>query len=350
MFLLCHKVKLCTSRPVAFMAGCAASFDIQSEFVHSIVYNDEFSSRLSVAAIIKLREKALVKLKAVNADSAVIMKLWRCWGSQRPLETDQSGPGVQHGTTSTSTDMSLQQFRRRLSYSVKGGIFLCSHGCRCLIDMPKLSPDLRVQRRHEGMIHDVCKGGEPSLSGKSNLQVQLTKVCSVLHLAEDQSNGNTTVMPCSNSNARNDKSNRPDCDPEIADRGVRGFDAGGDSRSCEEGQSLLLTATGTRQNSGSALGLQESDVVKDSLASTSLESAVEQLWPAEMFIPGLVVHVTCDHETSLFWSPWKRSSKRHNQHQHRAVLRDRTHFRDIIVSPSMFLDHLPWRYLCQFSV
>ncbi|XP_016460829.2 uncharacterized protein LOC107784247 isoform X2 [Nicotiana tabacum] len=64
----------------------------------------------------------------------------------------------------------------------------------------------------------------------------------------------------------------------------------------------------------------------------------------ELFLPGLVIHIVPQKDglhKPLWkcWRTWERSCR------YRAYVAKREAFKDIIVSPYMFLDHLPWR--CQ---
>ena len=61
----------------------------------------------------------------------------------------------------------------------------------------------------------------------------------------------------------------------------------------------------------------------------------------EMFLPGLIVHVVRNRR-SLFplWKCWNLQDA---EPPYKAVLAKRENFRDIAVTPSMFMDHLPWR-------
>lgn len=62
----------------------------------------------------------------------------------------------------------------------------------------------------------------------------------------------------------------------------------------------------------------------------------------EMFVPGLVIHIVpvkehVHHPLLKRWSTWEEDCS------YKAYIAKRESFKDIIVSPSMFLDHLPWR-------
>lgn len=65
--------------------------------------------------------------------------------------------------------------------------------------------------------------------------------------------------------------------------------------------------------------------------------------PPELYLPGFVIHVVLEKkrpQTDLKTS-WRMLER---GKCYRAYIANRESFKDIIVSPSMFLDHLPWRY------
>ncbi|KAH9783869.1 Lipase 3 domain-containing protein [Citrus sinensis] len=64
--------------------------------------------------------------------------------------------------------------------------------------------------------------------------------------------------------------------------------------------------------------------------------------PIEMFLPGLVIHVV-PQQKSLDMPLWTSWRKQQSAQSYKAFIANRESFTDIVVSPSMFLDHLPWR-------
>lgn len=80
---------------------------------------------------------------------------------------------------------------------------------------------------------------------------------------------------------------------------------------------------------------------------TDLGSELQDVWPEEMYVPGLVIHLVKETE------PREQSMVQtfchgvgcveESEAQYSAVLKDRKSFRDIVVSPNMFIDHGPWR-------
>lgn len=77
----------------------------------------------------------------------------------------------------------------------------------------------------------------------------------------------------------------------------------------------------------------------DSVPTSENQSADD---PPEMYLPGFVIHIVPDKkrpQTDLKRS-WRTMER---ERCYRAYIANRESFNDIIVSPSMFLDHLPWR-------
>ncbi|XP_044500136.1 diacylglycerol lipase-beta isoform X2 [Mangifera indica] len=64
--------------------------------------------------------------------------------------------------------------------------------------------------------------------------------------------------------------------------------------------------------------------------------------PTELFLPGLIIHVVLQQQNSNIplWASWRAQKRRNN---YKAFIANRENFTDIVVSPSMFLDHMPWR-------
>lgn len=78
----------------------------------------------------------------------------------------------------------------------------------------------------------------------------------------------------------------------------------------------------------------------DSVPTSENQSADD---PPEMYLPGFVIHIVPDQKRpqtdfKISWRTQERGKC------YRAYVANRESFKDIIVSPSMFLDHLPWRY------
>lgn len=63
----------------------------------------------------------------------------------------------------------------------------------------------------------------------------------------------------------------------------------------------------------------------------------------EMFLPGLVIHIV-RQQKSIRMPLCNGLRFQKSSQSCEAYIANRESFKDIIVSPSMFLDHLPWRY------
>ncbi|KAL9264860.1 Diacylglycerol lipase-alpha-like protein [Drosera capensis] len=68
--------------------------------------------------------------------------------------------------------------------------------------------------------------------------------------------------------------------------------------------------------------------------------------PPELLLPGLVIHLV-RQKRSIFplWRGWRMQER---VSRYKATIANRENFKDILVSPYMFLDHLPWR--CQYAL
>ncbi|WJX15552.1 hypothetical protein P8452_05684 [Trifolium repens] len=77
----------------------------------------------------------------------------------------------------------------------------------------------------------------------------------------------------------------------------------------------------------------------DSVPNSENQSADD---PPEMYLPGFIIHIVPDQKRPQtdFRMSWRTQE---SGRCYRAYVANRESFKDIIVSPSMFLDHLPWR-------
>ncbi|WJZ87987.1 hypothetical protein VitviT2T_007327 [Vitis vinifera] len=69
--------------------------------------------------------------------------------------------------------------------------------------------------------------------------------------------------------------------------------------------------------------------------------------PHDIFLPGLIIHIV-PQQRSFHLPLWKGCRIQEKAPSYKAYISDRERFKDIIVSPSMFLDHLPWR--CYYAM
>lgn len=253
--------------------------DACSSFVTSIIYNDEFSSRLSVTSMLRLRAAALAALAADSStDSAMISKLARrllqankyLWGTNCKEDSVQTS---QSGTMQTSQSGSMvprgknwRQKQRHFKYKIKGA------------------------EARDKISFDECTV-----------------------LIEDSDTEN-------HGNNQQDASYKDDVY----------------SNELHVHSTELTTENATYGDSIT----QHAD--------TNVGPDVSEIEPVEMFVPGLVIHIIPEAKQTV-WPSWKNLNWLHRKDaSHRAILRDRESFKDIIVSPSMFLDHVPWR--CHYAM
>eukprot|EP00253_Pinus_taeda_P027450 PITA_27450 len=240
--------------------------DACSSFVTSIIYNDEFSARLSATSILRLRAAALGALAADSStDSAVISKLARrllhankyLWGTnceEDSVQTSQSGSMVPR-------DNNQRHKQRRFKYKIKGAESrdkLSFDECTVLIE------DSDTEN-HDNNQQDASYKDEVY---SNELHAHYTDI-----VIENGTSGDSISQP----------------------------------------------------------------------VNTDLGPDVSEAEPVEMFVPGLVIHIIPEAKQTT-WPSWKNLNWLHRADaSHRAILRHRESFKDIIVSPSMFLDHVPWR-------
>lgn len=246
----------------------AVTADACASFVTSVIYNDEYSSRLSVAAVMRLRNRALIALESSSeTDSASLAKLaWSIFGSSEQTNSSNVRPHCPEVRRSESSTIEIYEDER---------------------DNPARE-QLQQQRRIE-------------ITG---------------------------------SQSRVDEENQP--------------------RPCElKVESLMSSSTEDgHRHKGS---LTDLDLLPNGMPKDGVEergSDLQERWPAEMYVPGLVIHLVKEEEPSeqsllqtfFHFMGFCEEDKA----QYSAVLKDRKSFRDIVVSPNMFIDHAPWR--CQHAM
>lgn len=92
-----------------------------------------------------------------------------------------------------------------------------------------------------------------------------------------------------------------------------------------------------------AVANSSDDPVSQFLQTVPRSGNVSGMDCKEMFLPGLVIHMVLQrrHINVPLWKGWRVSECIRS---YRAYLANRETFKDIEVSPYMFIDHLPWRY------
>ncbi|KAK1319527.1 Disease resistance protein [Acorus calamus] len=301
-----------------------------SNFVTSIIYNDEFSARLSISSILRLRAAAIKALSDESStDSALISKLAR-----RILQVNrhQVSSGADHTNPSLpfqpgvgSLEDGGHMYRRQhFNYTVKGGAFLCAHAVSCMLNMPA----------HHSCSHLVDEGHEIQIKDLSD---------------ESRSSSAYTVGGClqtgHNPLFREGNSLIDDLNPEITRVGF-------DEYTPQSGATSSFSVSEALKHSHDAVNpsIQSyfescsnvTDLVHQVIDDDTLSSNKVFLEdPPEMYLPGLIIHIVPEQRSILpIWKSWITHDRKG---EYRAFLANRESFKDIIVSPYMFLDHLPWR-------
>lgn len=114
----------------------------------------------------------------------------------------------------------------------------------------------------------------------------------------------------------------------------------------EQPHSKDETCEGAEDKHPHAGGLKDLDLLPSGMR-TGMALDVQDVWPEEMYVPGLVIHLVKEEEPSeqsaLQTFCHFMGCSEESQAQYYAVLKNRKKFQDIVVSPNMFIDHAPWR-------
>ncbi|MBA0612289.1 hypothetical protein Godav_012908 [Gossypium davidsonii] len=87
---------------------------------------------------------------------------------------------------------------------------------------------------------------------------------------------------------------------------------------------------------------QSDDPISQFMQTVSRSENSSATDPTEMYLPGLLIHIVPQSQNLNIplWKSWRI----HDDHQkYKAFFANRDDLKDIIVSPNMFFDHLPWR-------
>lgn len=85
------------------------------------------------------------------------------------------------------------------------------------------------------------------------------------------------------------------------------------------------------------------DPVSEFMETVRTSDSASARNPPEMYLPGLIIHMV-PQPRSFHSSLWEGLGVQERQKSYKAYIANKDSFKDIVVSPSMFLDHLPWRY------
>ncbi|KAJ1286666.1 hypothetical protein BS78_03G369500 [Paspalum vaginatum] len=277
--------------------------DACSWFVTSIVHNDEFSARLSMNSVIRLHGSAVRALsKGTNPNSAKVDKLVGGITSARRPRTDNKN-AIDHcasiGALQTVGEAKLsndQTHGRNPLHTIRGGLFLFGQAISCLINTPKHRISSTAAINYElgrSRLTTVSDGRQHTVASHCFLDVS--------HGGE----GNTHR----DSQFREDDS----------------YEFGGGYRSLHSNNDPELLSA-----------------ANDNISTVSSSEGQSP----EVYLPGLVVHVVPVKKGT---SPSQKTIvTRHRNKSYKAFIANRKDFTDLVVTPRMFLDHLPWR--CHYAM
>uniref|UniRef100_A0A0A9B510 Fungal lipase-type domain-containing protein n=1 Tax=Arundo donax TaxID=35708 RepID=A0A0A9B510_ARUDO len=275
--------------------------DACSQFVTSIVHNDEFSARLSMNSVIKLRGAAVRALsKNTSPNSAKVGKLVGGIMSGRTYEKNAVDQCALDGALQTDSEAKLsndQMHGRNPIHTIRGGLFLFGQAISCLINTPKHRISSTAAINYElgrSRLTAVSDGGKCMVASRSFLDVS--------HCTEA-------------SNAHRDGQFRKD-----------------DLHECGRGYRP------PHSNNGTELSSFSNDRV------ITISSSEGQL--PEVYLPGLVIHIVPVKKGT---SPLQKTVVSHQKNKsYKASIANWKDFMDLVVTPRMFLNHLPWR--CHYAM
>lgn len=281
--------------------------------LYSIVYNDEFSARLSVNSILRLRAAAI---GAISTDSSTnsamvpkivsrILPLKRLHDHEKECITP--APVLGEGTVAV---LDSKPKKNHLKYTIKGSVFLCSQAVSCVVDMPMPN---HGPRSHFINDNKTSSPRTSEINGAPTEELEL--IATGIRQADQQLyHDETSIFDESSS--------------EFPQEGFNSFN-----------HSHLSGAVPFESPENVfGCGDQSSSFMDDQV---SCVQNMEEKY-AEVYIPGLVIHIIrIQKNTTPMWKSWITTDA---EYDYKAFLVNRESFKDIVVSPYMFLDHLPWRY------
>ena len=275
------------------------------------MYNDEFSARLSVNSILRLRAAAIAALSDdSSADSAIISKLTRrtvqlrkcqeCVENQNsPTSATQAGPRVGEDGNHVH--------KRTMKYAITGGVFLCGQAVSCMVNTSVHCATSQVM--------DGNNTSEPG--GHSEKGPHFVHPDQELHHGKAAFDGAGTTFTNENHNGYNNSDFLKD--------------------GLHESSGSKPTLIESSNDMSPFKGQTSSAFVND--APTPIEVSIAEA--PEVFLAGFIIHIVPEERNnSTCWTSWVGDGRGQG---YKAFLAHRECFKDIVISPFMFLDHLPWR-------
>ncbi|KAK3162737.1 hypothetical protein QOZ80_1BG0093140 [Eleusine coracana subsp. coracana] len=276
--------------------------DACSSFVTSIIHNDEFSARLSMNSVIRLRGSAIRALsKETSLSSAKVGKLVGGITVARSYERNAIDHHASTGALQTVSEANLSSDEihgRNPMHTIRGGLFLFGQAISCLINTPKHRVSSTAAINYE-----LGRSRVVAASDGRKCTVPSRNLLDVLHCGEAI-------------NAQRDD--------QFREHGLYECGKGYRSASSNNGSELISSSN-------------------DRIGTTSSSEGQSP----EVYLPGLVIHIVPVKKGT---SPMQKTvMTRHKNKSYKALIADRKDFMDLVVTPRMFLDHLPWRYILKQS-
>lgn len=329
----------------------------------SIVYNDEFSSRLSVSSIRRLRVAAVkaLALKSSTDPGTITSLARRLLGSQPPTDAPFNN-GLEFTKEVAFASGPSKHKGKRFAFRLRGGMYLCSHACRCMFCMSNYSssrpPNFQLSNLSQCR-SQRARSSEVLDYGQDKQGIQLPSTDELCCMKSFVDHGNLVSV-----------SSLSAADDPVSDKENVCLDAGRDGdKNGEDSEALIISDNIERHSQSSALhikpeedgshnypanfmyedlqkgkALLNGDSTSNVHTSDSMFANIsEEENFCEMFMPGLIVHIVPVNKSSS-WHSWDSWGKKVQQGcEHRALIKDRRSFQDLVISASMFLDHMPWR-------
>lgn len=280
--------------------------------LHSIVHNDEFSARLSVNASLRLRAAAVGAISYESStNSAMVTKIPRnILHAKKSLENEKNcnaSPSLEQ-SSETAEDAKHVCTRNTLKYTIKGSVFLCGQAVSCMMNMPNRNPSSRVMNDSKTPTRVTSEINGLSAEGPLTFAARSRQPDRQLY----QDDAYLFDKPSSES-------------PQ------EGFNTFNHSQ-------LSGAVQFDKSNDLFHFDDKKSSFVDDTLSN--FQHFGEK--STEVYIAGLIIHII--HVQKSTSSARKSCMVPDYEYDYKAFVANRESFKDIVVSPYMFLDHLPWRY------
>ncbi|KAJ4843652.1 hypothetical protein Tsubulata_010148 [Turnera subulata] len=277
-----------------------------SDFVTSIVHDNEFSARLSVGSVLRLRAAAIMALSEDSkTDTALVLRLARRF---LYVSKYQRGTLVEYPTNVNSATTTVQEQNQDM---YKG-----NHKMDQINPLSDESKTMLAGNFEDKTFENPFYNSAAAASNSSDIE---NPFCN----SAVAPNSSDTENPFYDSAASPSSSNRHE--PFYTSTAVLNT-SDVENPLCSSGEAITPL----------------DDPVSEFLETVPKSGSGLAGENVEMFLPGLVIHVVPEQrDTSLsMWKSWRFQA---SGESYRAYLANREMFKDIVVSPNMFLDHLPWR-------